>query len=306
VRSSLRGYAEAVLEEADQVGEAGRVAEDLAAVNELVLSSPELFSALTDVGVPGPARRAVLDDLLSSRVRPGALRIALRAVVEERGPELPPTLGELAEQARVVAEMGLAVSQDLEPPLGRMATRHRTTGYAAAVLESVGRVDEIEEIEDQLFRLARIVEATPDLRAALTDAGRPVTERRGLLTTLLQGRVLEPTLRLARATVHPRVRDVVRELDTMVDEAARARGWRVARVRSARPIDDSERAQLAEALQSLTGGPVELQETADPTLLGGAVIEIGDLLVDASASHRLDQLEDHLLGAEGTMRGAMS
>jgi F-type H+-transporting ATPase subunit delta len=78
----------------------------------------------------------------------------------------------------------------------------------------------------------------------------------------------------------------------------------VARVRSARAIDEDEQRRLAQALQRLTRQPVELQVTEDPSLLGGAVVQVGDLLVDASAEHRLQQLEEHLLGTEGTTRGA--
>ena len=61
---------------------------------------------------------------------------------------------------------------------------------------------------------------------------------------------------------------------------------------------------MAAALQRIAGHPVELQITEDAELLGGAVVQIGDLLVDASAQRRLEQLHDHLLRPEGATRGA--
>jgi F0F1-type ATP synthase delta subunit len=75
-------------------------------------------------------------------------------------------------------------------------------------------------------------------------------------------------------------------------------------VHTARPVDDTEHASLAEAMRWITGYPVELHISEDPDLLGGAVIEVGDLFVDASASHRLEILEEHLLGHEGATTGA--
>ena len=48
----------------------------------------------------------------------------------------------------------------------------------------------------------------------------------------------------------------------------------------------------------LTGNPVDLQVTIDPALLGGVVVQVGDLLVDSSTRHRLDELKEHLLVSE--------
>ena len=87
-------------------------------------------------------------------------------------------------------------------------------------------------------------------------------------------------------------------LEWMAERVARTRGWHVARVMTMRDIDEDERTALASALEALTGNPVELFVTEDAELLGGAVITVGNLLVDASAQHRLDQLYEELLGSD--------
>ena len=102
------------------------------------------------------------------------------------------------------------------------------------------------------------------------------------------------------------MRDLASSLDWLAEQAARARGWRVARVYTGLPIDADEQRVLAEALERLARHPVELQVMAAPDILGGAVIHIGDLLVDASAQRRLDQVEEHLLSLEGATRGAQT
>ena len=76
----------------------------------------------------------------------------------------------------------------------------------------------------------------------------------------------------------------------------------MARVRSADDVVDAQRQDLRDALGRMTGAPVELQVTLDPVLLGGVVVQIGDLLVDGSARHRLDQLKEHLLTSEAAYR----
>jgi F-type H+-transporting ATPase subunit delta len=301
---ALRGYLTAVVGDAIRAEAGERLADDLNAVAHLVSRTGDLAVALTDFGVPVAARKAVLSDLLSDRVHPLVLRVVLRAVDTERAEELPTVLHELYELARHMHELGPLELRAEEPTLGRSAWRQYASGFAAAVFEGVSDPSGLEDVEDELFRFTRIVEASPGLRVALADPNTPVTGRRQLIDDLLSGKVRRETLQLVTILLEGHVRDVVASLDWLVEQAAQARGWRVARVRAARRIDDDERQRLAHALQRLSGQPVELQVTEDPSLLGGAVVQIGDLLVDASAQHRLDQLEEHLLGTEGTTRGA--
>jgi ATP synthase F1 delta subunit len=289
----------AVLEDAG-----ARLADELNAVAHLVSRTNDLAVTLTDFGVPVQARQAVLSDLLGSRLHPLVLRVVLWAVQTERADELPTTLHDLYEYAHHLQSLGPEEVRAEEPMHGRRAWRNYAAGFAAGVFEGTADVAEIEDVEDELFRFARIVEADPRLRSALADPAASVAGRAALMDELLSGKVRPATLQLAKVVLEGHLRDLVAGLDWLVEQAAQARGWRVARVRSARAIDEDEQRRLAEALQRLTRQPVELQVTEDPSLLGGAVVEVGDLLVDASAEHRLQQLEEHLLGTEGTTRGA--
>jgi F-type H+-transporting ATPase subunit delta len=304
VHPSLRGYATAVVESAVESNDADRVVEELAQVEELIAEHGELAAVLTDSAVPVTARRGVVEDLLSSRVRPGTLRLVLRALGEGRADQFPVALHDVREFTRVL--VGIPGETELEENVrGRGAVRALLSGFCAAVFETL-TVAGIEQVEDELFRFARIIESNPDLRSALSDPGRARADRQALVSSLLEGRVDAATVRLVRATLDVPTRDLVQMLDWLVERAAEARGWRVARVHAAREIAGTERTGLEEALRRLTGVPVELQVTFDADLLGGVVIEVGDLLVDASARHRLEQLQEHLLGAEGATRGAMS
>jgi F0F1-type ATP synthase delta subunit len=66
-------------------------------------------------------------------------------------------------------------------------------------------------------------------------------------------------------------------------------------VRAAAPIEDAQRTTLSDSLATLAGAPVELQVIIDEALLSGALIQIGDLQVDATARGRIDALREHLM-----------
>jgi ATP synthase F1 delta subunit len=300
----LRGYTAAVVGDATAVDLGGQLADEVNAVHHLVSRTNDLAVAMTDFAVPLAARTAVLEDLLRDRVHPLVLRLVLRALRTERAEELPTVLHDLYEFIRHEHEFGPDELRAEEPVLSRLSWRDYASGFAAAVFEGIDSVAEIEEIEDELFRFTRIVESNPALRTALADPTTPVDARRQLLEDLLAGKAQPATVRLVSVLLEGHVRDLVASLYWLVEQAARARGWRVARVRTARPVDAEAQHALAAAMEHLTHQPVELQVTEDPGLLGGAVVQIGDLLVDASAQHRLEQLQEHLLFHEGTTRGA--
>ena len=284
---SLQGYTAAIAETAGPAA-LGPMAADLEAIEQLVLSNPQLRAALTDTAVAGPARRAVVLDLLEGKVTSEARRLAAFACMVVEAPEVPNALGWVSTRVRHLDE-GL----DEEPGLSLMQSRRRVGGFATALYEDMSTAG-LESLEDDLFRFARIVEATPALRGALSDRDLAVEARRGLVMQLLEGKLPATSVALASFAVSGgRARDIVGTLDYLVELTARARGWRIARVRAAAPIDDTQQAELTESLGTLAGAPVELQVEVDETLLSGALIRIGDLQVDATARGRIDALREH-------------
>ena len=266
----------------------GGLAADLEAIEQLVLANGQLRAALTDTAVPGPARRAVVLDLLDGKVTPEARRLAGFATGAVHAPEVPAALGWVSTRVRHLAE-----GQDDEPGLSLMQSRQRVGGYATAVHEDMS-TDGLESLEDDLFRFARIVAATPPLRAALADRELDVQARQGVVTQLLEGKVPTTTLALTRspsraggpATSSGRSTSWWSSPHRPGDGASPASGRR-------RRIEDAQRSELADSLGTLAGGPVELQVEVDESLLSGALIRIGDLQVDATARGRIDALRGH-------------
>jgi F-type H+-transporting ATPase subunit delta len=67
-----------------------------------------------------------------------------------------------------------------------------------------------------------------------------------------------------------------------------------AEVVSAAQLDDRQKERLAAALRQRLRRDVRLHCTVDPSLVGGAVVRSGDLLIDGSLKGRLERLETEL------------
>jgi F-type H+-transporting ATPase subunit delta len=63
-----------------------------------------------------------------------------------------------------------------------------------------------------------------------------------------------------------------------------------AQVESALPVSEDHQRRIAEALEKRLGRRVELSVSTDDSLIGGAVIRAGDLVIDGSVRARLEKL----------------
>jgi F-type H+-transporting ATPase subunit delta len=304
VNPALQGYLAAMEESLTADGGLADAGVQLHSVADLVEGNGDLLLAVNDGSVPVASRRAVLDALLAGKVRPEVVRLVHQAVTVVPAGEVVTSFRWMGTRFEHLATRSAATAAEPfdEEILGRMGSRNRVSGYAAAVFEGL-TVADLEEIEDQLFRFARTVEADRPLRHALGDRDLPVVVRQDVIGRLLDGKALPATARLARyAARGGRARDIVATLDTLVDDAAKARGWRVAKVQAASAVDEAQQQHLSEALAVLTGNPVDLLVTVEPALLGGVVVQVGDLLVDSSTRHRLDELKQSVLASEEAYR----
>jgi F-type H+-transporting ATPase subunit delta len=304
VNPALQGYLAAMEESLSADGGMADAGAQLQAVADIVEGNTPLLLAVNDGSVPVASRRAVLDELLTGKARSEVVRLVHQAVTVVPAGEVVTSFRWMGTRLETLATRAVATAAEPfdEEILGRMGSRNRVSGYAAAVFESL-TIGDLEEIEDQLFRFARTVEDNRRLRLALGDRDLPVVVRQDVIDNLLEGKALPAAVRLARyAARGGRARDIVATLDTLVEDAAKARGWRVAKVQAASAVDDTQQHDLSEALAVLAGNPVDLQVTVQPDLLGGVVVQVGDLLVDSSTRHRLDELKEHLLASEEAYR----
>jgi F-type H+-transporting ATPase subunit delta len=79
---------------------------------------------------------------------------------------------------------------------------------------------------------------------------------------------------------------------TLLDERT---GVAVAEITTARPLDDTEKQELAAALKARTGKQVRMNFALDPALIGGVTARIGSTIYDGSVRGQLARLRDELL-----------
>ena len=243
----------------DAAGELDALSADLFAVVALLGRELPLRRALADSSVAAPAKTALIEALLGERVS-------------------APTLAFLVE----VANLRWSRPRDLVDAVETLAV--------LACFELANADGSLDDVEDQLFRFGRIIEREAVLRDLLTDPAGLEENKRALLAGLLSDKVGPLSLRIitAAAVAAPHRRTLSEALDRFARLAADLRQRLNARVTLAVRPDPEQLERLAEALSRVYGKPIGLRVEVDPELLGGLVIRIGDEILDASVTRRLD------------------
>ena len=174
-------------------------------------------------------------------------------------------------------------------------TDDRIDAYAKALFEIAQAEGDLGRVEEELFRVARTLEANDVLRDSLTDRALPVDLRQGIVEDLLGGRANPTTTNLVSMIVGAgRAKDLTGIIDKVVELAAEAREEAVALVTSAIPLEAKQQKKLAEALSKRFDRKVDVKVIVDPSVLGGLLVRIGDTVIDGTVRSRLDQMKSSL------------
>ena len=169
----------------------------------------------------------------------------------------------------------------------------RIEAYADAMFEVARAEGTVTEVEDELFRFARALDSSDELREALTDPHIPASRRQQIVEDLLGPRATSTTTALVSMVVGlGRGRDLPTIIEALVRKSAASHNKAVAEVRSTVALTPEQRTRLAAAIEKATGKSVEVKVIIDPSVLGGVITTVGDTVIDGSVRTRLEQLKN--------------
>jgi F-type H+-transporting ATPase subunit delta len=166
--------------------------------------------------------------------------------------------------------------------------------YAEAAFE-IGRADRTLDAWERDMATIGGTMKHPELRRLLQHPAIPFAEKERVLRAVMGRGVAPVAVNLVLLMVRRGRPGAVEPMIARFSELLRReRGVALAQVRTALPLDDGQRAEVAARLRALTGSQVEMDETVDPDLIGGIAVRIGDQLYDASVRSRLERLRARL------------
>ena len=169
--------------------------------------------------------------------------------------------------------------------------------YASALFESAKEGGKLDAIREQLGAFADALEGSRDLQLFLFSPSFSSAEKIEALKSAVTDaepeflNFLELLLEKGRMPVIFRIR---RQFDALWAKENKRLGVVVT---SAVELDPEIAKRIGAEIEEQTGNTVELESRVDPDILGGLVVQVGNMVLDTSIRNRLEKLRKSVASA---------
>jgi ATP synthase F1 delta subunit len=169
--------------------------------------------------------------------------------------------------------------------------------YARALFEVAKERDELDDVRDQLGQFADAMRERRELTVFFFSPYFSTEEKLRGLERMVKGanpaleNFLQALIERHRMPVIFRIRT---RFDALWEEERKLLGVEVT---SAVPLEDSIVSSIGDRIGEQVGRQIELSSKVDPEILGGVVLRVGNLIMDASIRNRLNQLRKQVAQA---------
>ena len=172
--------------------------------------------------------------------------------------------------------------------------------YAKALFAVGKELGAFDEYTKALGEMAKLYNSSAEVRDALTNPLYPLDVRAKVMEHLVQalnttqelGNFLNLLVQKKRADVLP---DIAEVFQAMVDED---RNVCQGTVVSATELSAELQEKVKATLEKITSKSVVLKAEVDPSILGGIIAKVGDLVLDGSIKTQLAGLKESIKGSE--------
>jgi F-type H+-transporting ATPase subunit delta len=162
--------------------------------------------------------------------------------------------------------------------------------YARALFEVAKEHDVLDRVHDELGEFTDALDENEELQMFFFSPYFSSEEKKDGVAKVVSGadeRLVHFLQLLAERHRMPAIQRIRRELDSMWAEEHRLLSVSVT---SAVDLDKALVKEIGKKIEEQTGREVELSSQVDPEVLGGLVVRVGNMVLDASVRKRLEQL----------------
>ncbi len=165
--------------------------------------------------------------------------------------------------------------------------------YALALFELARDANSLDPVSNDLKKISELIAESDDLKRLVRSPVFGKDEQAKAMFVILEKiGVSDLTKNFVGVVIRNRRLFALPKIITDFNRRlAKHKGEIAVQVTSAVPLESDQSNKLASLLKSAYGQTVQLEETVDPSILGGLIVKVGSRMVDSSLSTQLNSLQ---------------
>ncbi len=167
--------------------------------------------------------------------------------------------------------------------------------YAEALFEVAVEADKLDEYKKELEFVVECFDEYPKFYDLFVAVRISKENKKDTINEIFENKISKDVLNFLKILIDKQrassIRGIYRSFSLMVDQK---QGIVNAKVQSAVELTESEKEKLKSQLENMSGHTVRLNCVVNPEIIGGLIIKMGDEVIDASITGKLNEMKDNL------------
>ena len=171
--------------------------------------------------------------------------------------------------------------------------------YSQALYEIADENKLLNEIEEQVTALIKLIAESDDFNLLIKDPTNKKEDQLNIINLISEKFNFNQLLKkfLSFLVLKRRLFYLDKILKDFNLISSKKRGEVVAKLTVAKELNENEIDKIKKELTQNFGSNVKLNYKYDPSLIGGLIIQVGSVMIDASINNKLQQIENKMIEA---------
>ena len=166
--------------------------------------------------------------------------------------------------------------------------------YAKALLELSIDLNKVDQVAGDMNFLLETSRETPEFQAFLNSPVVKVDKKISIFHEIF-GQFEQESMKFVELVIKNRKESILPEIALSFEHQVKAhKGIIPIQLISAAPLNKATKEEILSKVQKTVNGELEVTEVLDAELIGGFIVRMGDMQIDASVSNQFNNLKQRL------------
>tara|TARA_B100000029_G_scaffold13081_1_gene13667 strand:+ start:3914 stop:4471 length:558 start_codon:yes stop_codon:yes gene_type:complete len=171
--------------------------------------------------------------------------------------------------------------------------------YALALYQLAKENSELDKVENEMNGLKKLLIDSLDFKDMILNPTVQKEEKKNVISSITQSNNFSATSKkfLGFLTIKNRLFFLNQIIESFLNFLTSSKGELKAKLLSSKKLSKIEIEKIENDLSTDFKSPIKIEYKHEPNLVGGLIIQVGSIMVDASIKNKLKQLEKSMIEA---------